>query len=194
MVKTSKVVALIPARKNSKRLPFKNKKLLKGKPLISYTIEIALECDFIDDILVFSDDIDILNIAKEYNVISKEEIGFEGKKPWEVVKEAMEYYPMDTILIFLQPTTPLRTSEELKEAFELYLKTRNHIVPGYIDYEKNAIFTNGLVFINTVENLLKYRHFYHNHPIIFLSPRERSIDIDTIEDFKEAERLMKNEK
>lgn len=59
-----KVLAIIPARKGSKGVPNKNKKVILGKPLISYTIEAALESSLLENIYVSSDDNDILKIAK----------------------------------------------------------------------------------------------------------------------------------
>ena len=65
-----KRIAIIPARKGSVRLPNKNKLLLAGKPLISWTIEAALSSKSLDEIIVTSNDGDIINIATKYNNIT----------------------------------------------------------------------------------------------------------------------------
>ena len=59
-------LAIIPARGGSKRIPKKNIKLFLGKPIIAYSIEIAIESNLFDDIIVSTDDIEIANIAKDY--------------------------------------------------------------------------------------------------------------------------------
>ena len=55
-----KILAIIPARKGSKRLPGKNKKFLNGRPLINYTIEAAINSGMTEDIIVTTDDKDII--------------------------------------------------------------------------------------------------------------------------------------
>ena len=59
------VVAIIPARAGSKRLPGKNWKLLCGKPLICWTIEQAIKCKFIDEIIVSTDALEIMEICQQ---------------------------------------------------------------------------------------------------------------------------------
>ena len=64
----SKVLGIIPARKGSKGILHKNSKLICGKPLIAWTIEAALESNFIDEILVSTDCLTIKNIAESYGL------------------------------------------------------------------------------------------------------------------------------
>ncbi len=115
----SKVVAIIPARKGSKRLPGKNKRELCGKPLIEYTIEETLKCAFIDEIIITSDDIDILGISHKYlwkkiRFSNRPEKLAQDDTPIDdVVLHELETYSDLTTVILLQPTTPLRTSYEL---------------------------------------------------------------------------------
>jgi N-acylneuraminate cytidylyltransferase len=59
-------VAIIPARGGSKRIPKKNIKLFHGKPLIAYSIEVALKSNLFDAVVVTTDDEEIANIAKSY--------------------------------------------------------------------------------------------------------------------------------
>ena len=64
MYRDQTFLAVIPARRGSKRLPRKNLLDLNGKPLVSWTIEACLNSDFIDQVCVTSDDNDVLSIAK----------------------------------------------------------------------------------------------------------------------------------
>ena len=60
----SKTIAIIPARSGSKRLPKKNIKDFGGKPLICWTIEAAITSHNIDDVVVSTDDTDIIKLVK----------------------------------------------------------------------------------------------------------------------------------
>jgi len=68
MIERNKVLAIIPARGGSKGIPGKNHRTILGKPLISWTIEHALNIDIIDDIVVTTDDKKIKNISTGYDV------------------------------------------------------------------------------------------------------------------------------
>jgi len=59
-------VAIIPARAGSKRIPRKNIKMFKGKPMIAWAIQAAKKSDLFDHVLVSSDDSEILEISREY--------------------------------------------------------------------------------------------------------------------------------
>ena len=59
------VVAVIPARSGSKGLPDNNIKIMNGKPLMVWSIEQAIECEYIDDVIVSTDSKEYARIAKE---------------------------------------------------------------------------------------------------------------------------------
>ena len=63
----NKIVAFINAREGSKGIPGKNKKTLNGKPLIEWTLDIVKECNYIDKVVVSTDDVEIFNICKLLN-------------------------------------------------------------------------------------------------------------------------------
>lgn len=79
--KHQNIIAIIPARGGSKELPRKNICLLKGKPLIAYTIEAAKQCNLVDRIIVSTDDTEIAEIAKKYGA----EVPF--KRPKELATD-----------------------------------------------------------------------------------------------------------
>ena len=66
MVDSRRILMVIPARGGSKRLPRKNVLPLAGKPLICWTIEVALEAGLDARVLVTSDDEEILAVARQY--------------------------------------------------------------------------------------------------------------------------------
>lgn len=121
------ILTIIPARGGSKGVPFKNKRIINGIPLIQYTTNIALQCEFLDDIYVSSDDDEILNIAKRGRIICM-------KRPTELshdlshISDTIEYVlhkveeerqkTYDAILL-LQPTAPLRERKHIVEIIQL---------------------------------------------------------------------------
>lgn len=120
---TTKVLSIIPARAGSKGLKYKNKRILYGKPLISWTIEASINSEFITDTLISSDDEEILSISKTYPVITL-------KRPAEFSSdtsssEQVVYHAIKSIkdsydfIILLQPTSPLRSASDINNAFKL---------------------------------------------------------------------------
>ncbi|WP_405605378.1 cytidylyltransferase domain-containing protein [Polaribacter sp. Asnod1-A03] len=119
-----KVIAIIPARGGSKGIPRKNLVNYSGKPLMQWTIEAALESKYITDIIVSSDDDEILNEAqKNKNVLAL-------KRPLELAQDTSKTEPVLThvleslngvkydYLILLQPTSPLRTFKDIDTALK----------------------------------------------------------------------------
>ena len=120
---------IIPARKGSKGVPGKNKRPLRGKPLIQHTIEVAKEvASTPEDICVTTDDLEIIEIAKELAVpppfIRPEQFAQDRSSSEEVISHALRYYQEQgrkyDALILLQPTSPFRTAKHLREAIALY--------------------------------------------------------------------------
>ena len=91
----SKIIAIIPARGGSKRIPRKNIKDFYGKPLIAYSIEVAKESKLFDKILVTTDDEEIASIAKKYGAdvpfIRPKELADDFSGTADVVKHALEW-------------------------------------------------------------------------------------------------------
>ncbi len=132
-----KNIAIIPARSGSKGLKDKNIKLLNGKPLLAYTIEAALKSKCFDTVMVSTDSKKYAKIAMEYGAevpfLRSQETSKDSASPWEVVKEVLENYralgkEYDTFTL-LQPTSPLRTAQDIRNAYkELKEKNANAVV------------------------------------------------------------------
>lgn len=122
------ILTIIPARGGSKGVPGKNHKLLNSKPLIEYTLDVALLCPSLQDIYVTTDDVAIWEILKEYPSIKlhKREAALATdtssindtiKVVLEIAeKEQQKHY--DCILL-LQVTAPLREPFHVEEAISL---------------------------------------------------------------------------
>ncbi len=124
-----KNLGIVPARGGSKRLPRKNIKLLNGKPLIHYSLQAVVNSGVYDEIILSSDDDEILEIGSKIKGITPEKreakFATDTSKVIELIKNIadrpgyVEKY--DTISLFL-PTCPFRTSQHIKEGFDLLEK------------------------------------------------------------------------
>lgn len=122
-----KSIAIIPARSGSKGLKDKNIRVIAGKPLIAYTIEAAIDSGMFDIVHVSTDSEKYAEISREYGAdvpfLRSAELATDTASSWDAVREALTNYKamgreFDTVML-LQPTTPLRTAEDVKEAFRL---------------------------------------------------------------------------
>jgi len=115
-------IAFIPARKGSKGLPGKNKKLFHGKPLIQWSIDQAKESKLFDNIIVSSDDSDILAIASKCKVISHErhpELATDEATVDDVMFDffARPEHKCEYVCL-LNPTSPLRSVEDIQAMYK----------------------------------------------------------------------------
>ncbi len=120
-------LAIIPARGGSKRLARKNVLSLAGKPLIAWTIESGLKSKYIDEVMVTSDDNEIIEISKKYGAtipfVRPNELSNDIAIRPDVIKHTIDFYKINLkkvfdYIVFLQPTSPLRTETEIDDAIE----------------------------------------------------------------------------
>ena len=122
-----KILAFIPARGGSKRIPNKNIKLLNGKPLIVYTIEAAKGSNHINRIVVSTDSEEIATIAKQYGAevpfLRPKEISQSDSTEMQFFEHALnrfekhEQYEPD-LIVLLYPTSPFRKPASIDRAIE----------------------------------------------------------------------------
>lgn len=121
-----KSVAIIPARGGSKRIPRKNIKLFHGKPLIAYSIEVALQSQLFDKVIVSTDDEEIANIATQYGAsvpfIRPIELSDDFTGTGAVVQHALEYLKNVgenyDFICTIYATAPFLDEKYLIEGFE----------------------------------------------------------------------------
>jgi N-acylneuraminate cytidylyltransferase len=122
------ILILIPARGGSKGIPGKNIKLLAGRPLIHYSIEVARSVVPDQHICLSSDDDAIIACARDTGLSipfkRPDELSTDQAGTYEVILHALDHYKSRGIhydaVLLLQPTSPLRRSLHLKEALKLY--------------------------------------------------------------------------
>lgn len=217
---------LIPARGGSKGIPGKNIKPLCGKPLICYSIDCARGAGAADeDICVSTDAQSIRKVAEDYGLnvpfLRPDYLATDGAGTYEVILHALDWYAArgknyDRVVL-LQPTSPLRTADDVIGAMKLYTRDLDMVVsvteartnPYYNAFEADADgflhiskgdghFTrrqdapkvyeyNGAVYVINVESLRRGPLGSFRRRIPYPMPPERSIDLDTPLDWQLAE-------
>jgi CMP-N,N'-diacetyllegionaminic acid synthase len=124
-----KVLAIIPARGGSKGVPHKNIRLLGGKPLITWTIEAAQHSRYIDRLIISSDDMQIIEIAKSYGCeapfVRPSELAQDDTPGIDPILHALGILPGYDFIVLLQPTSPLRIAEDIDGCIETCFEDEN---------------------------------------------------------------------
>lgn len=222
------VLVVIPARGGSKGIPYKNIKPLNGKPLIYYSIDIARQFTTDENICVTTDDDKIIEVVENYGL----KVPF--KRPDylatdtcgsnEVIQHAYKFYAdrgchYDAVLL-LQPTSPFRKVEFIKEAVALYDDNIDMVTsvrpaacnPYYDGYEEA---NDGFLYISKGDGTIVRRQeapqvWQQNGSIYVINPKSLmgkgmgaftrikkyampevySVDLDTMLDWKMAEMML----
>lgn len=128
-----KILGIICARGGSKGIPGKNKAIVAGNPLIAYTLEAAKECDYFDDIIVSTDDEEIMKIAGDYDIPAPfkrpEHLSKDNTSKIDVIRHAVEWaennwHKKYDIIIDLSVVSPLRTVEDIKNSIEMLINEK----------------------------------------------------------------------
>ncbi|MCM1138167.1 MAG: acylneuraminate cytidylyltransferase family protein [Duncaniella sp.] len=220
---------IIPARGGSKGIPRKNIKELCGKPLIHYSIEVARALAPDSHIIVSTDDDEIRHVAEltglKMNYRRPAALGGDTVGSREVILDAMDYADHKWIVydkvILLQPTSPMRTVEDVEGCIKLYRPEVDMVVsvtqaacnPYYDCFETGedgclhiskgdgkytrrqdvpkAWQYNGAVYVINPDSIRKMGLGEFPVRIPYEMPRSRSVDLDTPIDWKITEMLMK---
>ena len=151
-------LAIIPARGGSKRLPRKNLLELNGKPLISWSIEAGQKSKYIDEVIVTSDDDEILTVSKKCGckVIKRPpELASDLSTTFEAIEHVINSTKKYDYIVLLQPTSPLRTAVNIDEAIEL-LETKNaDAIVSVSETEHSPLWCNILPEDGSMKGFLK---------------------------------------
>lgn len=163
MTKIKKVLAIIPARGGSKRLPRKNVLSLAGKPLIAWTIEAAINSQIFDEIVVSTDDKEIAETSTIYGAkvpfIRPVNLACDTAKSIDVIKHTLEWFQDNNIyftdVVLLQPTSPLRNEEDIKCAYNLYNLRGASSVISVCEVDHPSAWANRLDESLSMDNFVK---------------------------------------
>lgn len=159
-------IAIIPARSGSKGLKDKNIKLLNGKPLLAYTIEAARDSKLFDEIMVSTDSKEYADIAKKWGAhvpfLRSEVLSNDTASSWDVVKDVLKKYneqgeDFDTVTL-LQPTSPLRTSNDIVQGYTVMNDKHANYVVSVSEMDHSPLWSNVLPQDHSLENFLNKEH------------------------------------
>jgi len=229
-MKSYKILAIIPARGGSKGIRRKNLQKLSGKPLIAHTIIAAKKTKSINKIIVSTDDKEIGKISKnngaEVPFLRPKQISKDTSSIIEVIKHALKFLQenqsyVPDIIILLQPTSPLRTSQLITKTINTLKKSKatsvitvskitKHPYAAYWlkndflkPFEKNftkysrrqefpdLFFPTGAVYTFWYDTLKKFNSLY-GPKIKPIVVHDEDIDIDNLRDLFFAEMMLKN--
>jgi len=125
-----RILAIIPARGGSKGVPGKNIRLLNGKPLLAYTAEIALQSKYLTEVIVSTEDEQIIEVAKKLGIkvpfIRPMELAQDNTPTIDAIIHALQWYENQKVFFdavcLLQATSPFRTVDFLDKAIRKFIK------------------------------------------------------------------------
>ena len=225
-----KNLAIIPARRGSKGLKDKNIKLLGGKPLLAYSVEAAIQSQVFEEIMVSTDSAYYADIARSYGAevpfLRSEVNSSDSAGSWDMVQEVLDFYrfagtQFDSFCL-LQPTSPLRSGEDIKRAYDIYVSRKAVAVVSVCEADHSPLWCghlgekdslngfiresnakrrqaydpfyriNGAIYIVGVDEFEKDRFIYREGSYAYVMSREKSVDIDNMYDFEFTEFLLRN--
>ena len=218
------LLALIPARGGSKGIYRKNIRSFYGKPLLQWSIDAALAAGCVDLVVVSTDDPEIAELAKACGALvpflRPAELATDSAPGIAPVLHALELIPQTTDVLLLQPTSPLRTADDIESIVDLrqkagsesavsltlsakhpawmYSMSQNHLLKPLLQVENfhcrqhlpDAYVLNGALYLASRDFLLREQTLVSAETIGYIMPADRSVDIDTLFDWRWAEFLM----
>ena len=223
-----KPLCVIPARGGSKRLPRKNIAEIGGKPMVAYAIEAALTSGVFEKVCVSTEDEEIAAVSRasgaEVPFMRRPDLASDTATIVDVSLDVLAFFE-EMRIVFLEmgvllPTCPLRTAEDIQEAYRRFREANAQFLMAVTEYDHSpfralkkegvyldafwdrkylsmkaqelphVLVDNGAVYFVKTEALKKQRIFYGEKLIGYYMPRERSVDVDTIADLKIVRALM----
>lgn len=142
-------IAIIPARSGSKGLKDKNIKLMKGKPLLAYSIEAAKLSGMFEEIMVSTDSTKYADIAIQYGAsvpfLRSAENSSDTAGSWDAVLEVLNKYreigrSFDTVCL-LQPTSPLRGGRDIISAYNFFHEKKVDALTSVCEVDHSPLWT-----------------------------------------------------
>jgi CMP-N,N'-diacetyllegionaminic acid synthase len=187
-----RILGLIPARGGSKGVPEKNIKNLGDKPLLTYTSEVALQSHYLSEVILSSDNPQIITVAKELGVavpfIRPSVLALDTTPTIDVIIHALEWYQAQNIFFdavcLLQVTSPFRTVSFLDAAIEKFMASGcdslvsvQQVPPEYNPHWTFEVDSRGNLKIATGEEQIISRRqelpiVYHRDGSIYITKTE----------------------
>ena len=163
MIDNKRILAIIPARGGSKRLPRKNILNLAGKPLIAWSIESALASKYIDRVIVSSDDDEIAAISEKYGAdvpfMRPADLATDESTSIDVVLYTIEALrgidEQYDYVILLQPTSPLRQAKHIDDSISRMINKGSDAIISVCESEHHPLWNNTLDSDMSMDNFLE---------------------------------------
>lgn len=206
MIDGGRVLGVIPARGGSKRLPGKNQLDVGGKPLLAWTIEAARASRYLDRLILTTDDDALAAIARargcEVPFMRPPELARDDTPGVAPVLHALRELPGYDWVVLLQPTSPLRSVDDIDGCLELCARRgapasvsvttpakspdwmyrvdgEAHMRPLRAPGATEPIYVlNGAVYACRTRWLLEHERFVTDETLAYVMPAERSLDVD----------------
>jgi CMP-N-acetylneuraminic acid synthetase len=190
---TENIVAIIPARAGSIRLPGKNMLDLGGKPLVQWTIEAAIKAHLFRQIIVSTNDRRVESLAFQYGLVRIWQTDFEQNEDamLNVVREAIKSRT-EAFVMLLQPTSPFRTAHHILTAWTIFqggFPADSLVTVDSFDR------VNGGIYLFTRARIRAGKPIYDdNDSLRYAMSGPASIDIDTQADLNQARYMLESAK
>ena len=158
MLEGKTFLAIIPARGGSKRLPRKNILDLAGKPLIAWSIEAALKSEYIDKVIVSSDDEEILKISEDFgaDIIKRpQELATDISTSFDAIKHTIDETPRYDYIVLLQPTSPLRNKKHIDESIKTLISKDADAIISVCEMDHSPLWSNTLPENESMNNFIR---------------------------------------
>lgn len=150
MYKNKRILAVIPARGGSIGLPRKNILPFCGKPLISWTISQALASKYLDKVIVSTDNLNILKLARKYGAqvpfLRPKRLASSSAKTIDVLIHALDFFEKKgevfDLIMLLQPTSPLRKTKDIDDAIKLLFRKNARAIVSVCAADHHPLWCN----------------------------------------------------
>lgn len=188
MINNKTVLAIVPARKDSKRLKLKNLRIFRGNPLFYWPLILSKKSKHIDKVVFTTDcesmyskakkNFQILNYTRPKNLAKNDSLAR------DVILDVLKKISFKfDYFIYLQPTSPLRTVRDIDNSLKMIEAKKGNTLVSVTENSKKP---NGMIYVSRTEFFLKKKSFKNKKIILFKTPYRRSIDIDYIKDLDHA--------
>ena len=221
------LLGIIPARGGSKGIPRKNIRPLAGRPLLQWTVDAAHASGRLDRLIVSTEDEEIAAVAEaggaEVPFLRPPELAADDTPGFNPVLHALDHLPQHDWVLLLQPTSPLRSSEDIAGILDF---CREHDSPSAVSVTEVAkpphwmfyrdehsrlapilpgdrptrrqdlpptYALNGALYLARADWLRETRAFVGPETLGYVMPAERSYDLDTEEDWRWVEWVVSND-
>ena len=181
-------IAIIPARGGSRRIPRKNIREFRGKPMMQWPIEAAQKSGLFDAVVVSTDDEEIAWIADRLGCVNHWRDKDDGTKgTQEVARDVLQSWPEVTEAAVIYPCSPLLQGADIRAA-SLLLETTDadYVVTSYPDRIEDC----GCLYFGLAEAFRQGRSLVNGNTRLLPLPATRCIDINTVADWLLAESMF----